>query len=120
VGLVIVAMFNLVFQPCTMAMEMDVDHDCPHCPTIVSHDQHQHNQQFAEVADCDYLDFYSYDKRTTESKAKDSSQDLPVIVADIFPKVVPQSAPQAFERASHSAALTGGPPLSILYCVYLK
>ena len=103
-----------------MAMETDADHDCPHCPTIVSHDQHQHNQQFAEVAGCDYLDIYSHDKRAAESKAKDSLQDLPVIVDDIFSKVARHSAPNAFARTSMSAAVTGGPPLSILYCVYLK
>jgi len=119
-GLVLVAMLNLIFQPCVMAMDMDTDHPCPHCPTETSQVQHHQDPQLSMVADCDYVDVYSHDSRTAQSKGNDLVEDLPIFVNGIFSLSVPAIQTCSCERASPTATYSSGPPLSILYCVYLK
>jgi len=122
-GLVFVAWLNLALQPCVMAMELDTDHFCPHCPTEVSSEQHQHgkhDQQQNEAADCSYADTYNHDSRTAESKTRKLSQDMPAIVADILPIRACKFPPNTRDRAETWAAWSSGPPLNILYCVHLK
>jgi hypothetical protein len=112
-------MFNLVFQPCAMAMDMATDHPCPHCPTESSQKQHHQDPQLRVVADCEFDEAYSYDSRTAQSKNKSSLEDLPVFVAEVFAFNVQRFTLEACERASPSSTYPGDPPLNILYCVYL-
>jgi hypothetical protein len=113
-GLVLVAWLNLALQPCVMAMELDTNQDCRHCPTEVSHD-HNHNQ----ATDCSYVDSYNYDGRSTEPKPNDLPQDAPIVVVDIFDLFASDFPPKVSVRTERSVAHLGEPPLSILYCVYL-
>jgi hypothetical protein len=119
-GLVLVAMLNLIFQPCAMAMEMDADHPCPHCPTESSQVQHHQDPQLSKLADCDYVDSYSHDSRTVQTKDNDLLKDQLDFVDGVFSISVPAIQSCAYKRASHIATYSSGPPLSILYCVYLK
>lgn len=111
-GLVLVAWLNLALQPCVMAMELDNDQNCPHCPTEVSQDQPQ-------AMDCSYVDSYNYDSRNTQPKPNDLPQDAPVIVDNFVAACVSEFPPKVWLSAERSAAHPGGPPLNILYCVYL-
>ena len=120
-GLVLVAMLGLAFQPCVMAMDVDTDHPCPHCPTGATQMQHHQDPQLEKVADCDYVDIYSHDSRSAQSKADGSLEDLPILVDNVFSLDVPGFVPDdAYERASPLADHSSGPPLNILYCIYLK
>lgn len=113
-------MLGLAFQPCVMAMDVDTDHPCPHCPTGATQMQHHQDPQLQKVADCDYVDIYSHDSRTAQSKAKDTLDNLPVVVDSAFSFDVPRFVADAYKRASPSARHSSGPPLNILYCIYLK
>ncbi|MFQ6004379.1 MAG: hypothetical protein ACE5OQ_02655 [Woeseia sp.] len=111
-GLVLVAWLNLAVQPCVMAMELDNDQNCPHCPTEVSQDQRQ-------AMDCSYVDSYNYDSRNTQPKPNDLPRDAPVIVDNLVAPSVSEFPPKVSVSAERAAADPGGPPLNILYCVYL-
>ena len=121
--LTFVAMFNLVVQPCAMAMDMDMDpdHPCPHCPESL------HEAPAAEpaststvAADCNSADVFSLDARTTQLGAKDLADDVPVYAIDLFSPWVPEVAAGQYEPRLQSGAFSGDPPLNVLYCVYLK
>lgn len=118
-GIVLVAMLGLAFQPCAMAMNMDGDHPCPHCPIETGQEQHHQNPKPSEVADCDYVEIYSHDSRTTQAKFADSLKDLPVFVDHLVIPSVSGWLPQKFGFSLPSATDTGSPPLNLLYCVYL-
>jgi hypothetical protein len=113
-------MLSLAFQPCAMAMDMDTDHPCPHCPAKTGEKQHHQRSQLNVVADCDYVDIYSYDNRTSQSKADGSPQALPILVDSVFSLDLPGFVSEVYERASPLADHSSGPPLNILYCIYLK
>lgn len=119
-GLVLIAVLNLAFQPCAMAMDMDTDHGCPHCPTEARHGNHDNKPKLDDIADCDYVNIYNHDGRSTESQGKDLSPDLNAPIAGEF-SVAESALPQSEFRFGTSAARhPGDPPLNILYCVFLK
>lgn len=103
-----------------MAMEVDTDHPCPHCPSGTSQERHSQDPQLGEVADCDDLDIVSNDIRAAGSKAKDSPEDAPILVHDAYFSNAPRLIPGAYERELPSLTYSSGPPLNLLYCVYLK
>lgn len=119
-GLVLVAVLNLAFQPCAMAMDMDTDHGCPHCPTEARHDNHESEQRLDQVANCDFVDIYSHDSRPAESQGKDHSQDPHTIAAAIFSPAASTFPRNESRIHSPIARHPGDPPLSILYCAFLK
>jgi hypothetical protein len=119
-GLVLVAMLNLVFQSCALAIDMDAAQPCPHCPVEVSQVQHPQLTHLDEIYDCDYADVYSSDSRAAQSKAKDSMQDLPCIIDRAYFTGVAAARQSACVRASPSGKISAGAPLYVLYCVYLN
>ena len=113
-GLVLVAWLNLALQPCVMAMEVDTDQDCPHCPTELSHDQDQ-NQGTV----CSYVASYNYDSRDSQPKPKDLSPDAPIPVNDVVALSASEIPPKGSVRAVRTAEHLGEPPINVLHCVYL-
>ena len=101
-------------------MDMDMDHPCPHCPDGAAQKQHHQDARLDTVADCDYVDIYSHDSRTAQSKVDGSQVDFSILVDSIFSLDVPTFMADAYKRASPLAGHSGGPPLNILYCIYLK
>ncbi len=76
--------------------------------------------EMASNPDCAFDDEINADARSLQLKLKDAPQDLPVAMAPIVrdwlqPAFVARPLP-------HTRILLdpGGPPLNILYCVYLK
>jgi hypothetical protein len=113
-------MLSLAYQPCAMAMDMDPDHLCPHCPAKAGQGHHR-KAQLNEVDDCDFAGIYSHDSRTAQSKVKDTLDNLPALVGSTLSLDVPRFVVDAYIRiASPRVTHSSGPPLNILYCTYLK
>lgn len=119
-GLVLVAVLNLAFQPCAMAMDMDADHGCPHCPPGAEHANHDGKQNLDEIADCDYVSTCSLDSRPDKSQPKDPSPDAFAPMAAGFSLSGVLSPQRNFHGGVRTDRHCGDPPLNILYCVYLK
>lgn len=119
-GLVFVAALNLAFQPCSMAMETDTEHACPHCPPEMRHAGHHGKQDLAEVAGCDVAGAYSIDSRSDSPQAKKPLPDLHFLpVADL--RFATRATPDAdVYIATPDTRRSADPPLNVLYCVYLK
>jgi hypothetical protein len=113
-------MLNLAFQPCVMAMDTDKDHPCPHCPSDTSQEQHHRDTQVNLAADCDFVDTYSHDSRPAQSKNSAQLDDLPALMACEYLPNVAASTQAESGCASLTTNHSSGPPLNILYCIYLK
>ena len=126
-----VVWLSMLWQPCAVAMDMhtnmdmgagmhmsmDMDHEqhaCPHCPPSM----HEDCGSDATEA-CEYLDRFDTDRRTSKTKIDDDSTDLQLVLLTshesqtIFSK---SSLPSALK--DHATA-PPGPPLNLLFCVYL-
>ncbi len=119
-GLVVVAMLNLAFQPCAMAMDMDTDHGCPHCPPEMQHAAHEARQDLAEIATCDVVGVYNVDSRTDKPQAKDPCPDVHVLPAAEPPTPAATEAQRVDGDCGAVPRYSGDPPLNLLYCVFLK
>lgn len=129
-AVVLVAMLNLVAQPCAMATEMEPGHPCPHCPTeAMAGERHGHagsghapaeSGQVAEVADCDFVDIYSHDSRPAQPGFKDSPDDQPACALDSRSADARARVARGGEPAAHAVPDYRRPPLNVLHCVYLK
>ena len=119
-GLVFVAVLNLAFQPCVMAMEADTDHPCPHCPTELGQEQHHKSAELDLTADCNVVDTYSHDSRPAQTKNTEHAGDLPVLLVSEIPEVGNLYSQVEYSRRPPTSSYPGGPPLNILYCVFLK
>jgi hypothetical protein len=121
-ALVLVAMLNLAFQPCAMAMSMeaDTDHPCPHCPESAHHDPDAQAAPKGGIPGCDDVEAYNRDARNGQSTLKDSVDDSPVAIVDLFYSWMPEHATGTFDCPRSPDVHPGGPPLNVLYCVYLN
>lgn len=121
-ALVFVAMLNLVVQPCSMAMEMDMDsdHPCPHCPESIGNNPESHAAPNLDASDCEIVESYSNDVRTGKFGQKNSADELPAIVDDLFSSRVPEFKHGSVEYSPPPCINSSGPPLNVLHCVYLK
>ncbi len=105
---------SMLMQPCLMAM----DHEqlaCPHCPPPVHEDCAS-----GTTEDCGYLEGLDLDRRVSKTKFGEGPEDLQAILISSceLPRFVSESAAQgSFPK---SATAPPGPPLNILFCVYLK
>ena len=115
---------SLAMQPCVMALGMDGDHDCPHCPPPVEmmhhagHDMAMSEMPCATGDDCSPLDDFNYDGRTPQAKVKDVKlQPLAIVAIDnLEPTFVVVGT-----VASRLAGIHPGgapPPRHKLFCVY--
>lgn len=119
-GFVVVAILNLAFQPCAMAMDMDKDRPCPHCPGEVGQQQQHRDAPLNLTADCELGDDYSYDSRTSKSKDDEQPIDVPAVLFEEFSPSEAYRSHSGCSRLLSAADLSNGPPLITLYCVYLK
>lgn len=119
-GVVLLAIVNLAFQPCAMAVEFESDHGCPHCPGEAQHDGHETDVSLSDVGSCDYLDIYSLDARSVDPQVKEPSGGSATIMPG-FDHQAESAAPQ-YESGLDSTAVgyPGDPPFTIRYCVFLK
>jgi len=113
-------MLNLAFQPCAMAMDMETDHGCPHCPPEMQHAAHETRQDLAEIATCDVVGVYNVDIRSDKPQAKDPSADLTAAPAPDLPAVARPTTRRVDVPDRVAAKYSGDPPLNLLYCVFLK
>lgn len=118
-ALVLVAMLNLVVQPCSMAMDADSGHPCPHCPVSVAGEHDMHAAPVADTADCEIIEAVSHDVRSAQFGQKDATDDLSVAVIELSSPRLPELPSGALVYRSSSGVPPGGPPLNVLYCVYL-
>lgn len=119
-AVLLVALANLVVQPCAMAADTPAGHPCPHCPGEASETHAAHPGEVAEVASCDFVDVYSLESRGIKSGPRDVPLDIPALPADIAgPAVLPvKIGPRA--HALRFGISPHHPPLNVLNCVYLK
>lgn len=116
----IVAMLNLAVQPCAMAMELDTEHPCPHCPDSGAGHHVAEPSSVADTADCNSADVYNLDARTSETGTKNPAQKAAVCPIEIFSLPAPDFRADRHEVCARPVAPPGGPPLNVLHCVYLK
>jgi hypothetical protein len=112
-------MLNLVIQPCSMAMDMDTDHPCPHCPESMNHAAAMHDVQVVDIADCEVVEAASHDVRSAQFAQKYTADDLSTAVVELSSSWLAEFSSGAIDYRSPSGVPPGGPPLNVLYCVYL-
>lgn len=123
-----VAWLNLTLQPCAMALEGGAK--CPDCPPAAEDGRISHGTSHARSGaeapcaaaglDCGFAGQYSHDGRGGHAKPKDSPAAASFAVVEshfVLPAAVRTALPSPARRAG---AASPWPPLSILYCVYLK
>jgi len=100
-----------------MAMGVAV-HTCPHCPPQETAEKSPCEELAGE--DCTTEDQVSADSRSSQSKLKNNPTDLLAVI---------RTTPIASVKSAHATQCfpdiaawryPGGPPLNVLYCVYLK
>ena len=111
-----VAWMAVILQPCAVAGQ--VEHECPHCPSELTHENH--HREVTTDSDCVIGSQLSVKARSLQSKLDDLPYQPPVCVAqtaycfDLSP-VAPQQSTNA-----QPFLFPSGPPLNVLNCVYLK
>ena len=129
-ALLVVAGLNLALQPCAMAFGGASAPLCPHCPpaTGASHDGHAMHESAVRsgpcatsTVDCGALDTFRIDGRAATLKAKDAPGDQ---VLAILPAVAEADAGRWLTRRAipryRGPDPGAAPPLTILYCSFLK
>ena len=116
-GLIVVAWLAVIVQPCAMAMGVESD-SCPHCPPQETAEKSPCEELAGE--DCTTEDQVSADSRSSQSKLKNNPTDL--LAAIPTPPIASAKSAYATQCLPDAAAwlYPGGPPLNVLYCVYLK
>ncbi|MFQ5634469.1 MAG: hypothetical protein ACE5G3_03955 [Gammaproteobacteria bacterium] len=115
-GTFVAAWLAIILQPCAVAA--GVEHGCPHCPPGDTHATS--HIEAAAGADCALDGELNADARSLSIKLEDTFDKLPAAVpagTDEF------EAPLGIAQHSANPAVfppPAGPPLSALYCVYLK
>ena len=106
----------VILQPCAVAGQ--VEHECPHCPTELTHENH--HREVTTDSDCVIGSQLSVKARSLQSKLDDLPYQTPVCVghtADcsdlslVATEHYPNAQPFLFPR---------GPRINVLNCVYLK
>jgi hypothetical protein len=106
---------SILMQPCLMAMDHE-QHNCPHCPPPI----HEDCAGGGTIEDCGYLKGLDLDRRVSKTKFGEGSEDLqPALISTCE---LPQFALVSVAHGNFpkSAAAPPGPPLNVLFCVYLK
>ncbi|MBT8101306.1 MAG: hypothetical protein KJO82_16235 [Gammaproteobacteria bacterium] len=136
-GVFVVALLNLVLQPCAMALGNMEEHDCPRCPPSHEDEQSAHAMHGGHMAaedsasgempcsiaatDCSLLDEFNYDGRTVKLELNDAPNDSPIAIG--FP-IDYESGRRPAEYLGWHSTRSPPPqlsvPLNVFYCVYLK
>ncbi len=127
IGLFAAVWLNLALAPCTMALEAEEDHNCPHCPPAEMQGHHDmHAGMHAEMScaddlsDCGLDDSFSHDTRGGQSQLKDAQQELPAFTVASEPdSSEPAAVRQRAPPRQVSGRLPAGPPIHLLNCVFL-
>ena len=111
---------SMLLQPCAMAMgagQMGMDHEqhsCPHCPPPM------HEECVDEAVECRYLERFDVDHRASTAKFSAGSEDFQSVLNSYCEApLLPARAVTRFSSPRHATA-PPGPPLNVLFCVYLK
>ena len=113
-GTFVVAWLAIVLQPCAMAMGADSD-PCPHCPPAETPPC-----ETTITPDCGLDDQLTNESRSNPSKVKDVPDEPPVAIQpDLIQSAWIDPRARPLPPASHFFN-PSGPPLNVLYCVYLK
>ena len=117
-GTFAIAWLSVAMQPCAMAMDVETTDPCPHCPPVEILDEAPCDVKISP--DCAADGQIVTEARSGQLKLKDKPSDLPPAVAPVL---------YESEKLAHVAQAffdplvrlnPSGPPLNILYCVYLK
>lgn len=113
-GAFLLVWFGMVLQPCTMAMEIVSDHDCPHC-------LEQAVEQPCHVSEssCTYIDSYDYDGRSTSLELEDAFDNIPVVIYTLLVDVRWMVSPDPVYDIGDSTVSILRPPLTLLNCCFL-
>ncbi len=110
----LVVWLNMALQPCLMAAEPMTghgDHDCPHCPDVVTHCDEE------STARCAWVDAYDYDGRQ-------GSADPSASGAWLAPALVSAPEPAWSGRPAPPRPPPQPPPpdapLHLIHCIQLK
>lgn len=111
---------NLAFQAC--AMGAMPDDDCPHCPPGM-HDSEMPMDSMAPMVpmDCGVID--SIDEPNLVGPASKSDSEVGGLELAVLGSWSATPTPHSHDIRSHrykSVHSVHGPPLNVLYCVYLK
>ena len=119
---------GMLWQPCASAMDMDghaghaghaehaqhAEHHCPHCPPQA------HNDCETVTEECASLDRFDADRRTAKFNFGAGADDVPQVPIAYWSSLRPLPRPTVSARAEDCGSLPQGPPLNILFCVYLS
>ncbi len=147
VGALAFVWLAVIVQPCAMAFAGSPAADCVHCPPAAhgpdpdardhgaGHAGHDGTAMHADAAvdageqagcaggvgDCYVLRDDPFEGRSVQPKVKDGPLELPLFAALVSaPLVSLDMAGRAPVQRMPGAAPGASPPLSVLYCVYLK
>jgi hypothetical protein len=122
-GLFVAVWLNLALQPCAMANAMESEQQ--------PMQMHEHGGALGNmdmqmpcadgVADCSIDDDLNHDGRSGQIELKDSSNDLPLAVADCSLQLKLNRSADAPLLARYGLLHSGAPPpFYVLHCAYLK
>lgn len=147
VGALAFVWLAVIVQPCAMAFAGSPAADCVHCPPAAhgpEPDAHEHGAGHAGhdgaaahseaavaagegagcaggVGDCYVLRDEPFEGRSAQPKVKDSPLELPIFMALVSSRFDSLDIAGCARVPRSSVAPPGAsPPLSVLYCVYLK
>lgn len=118
----------MLWQPCASAAGMDghtghaghaehaahAEQHCPHCPPAA----HTDCQTLTE--ECASLDRFDADRRTVKLNFGAGADDVPQIPLPHWSALQTPPRPTDFAQREDCGSLPQGPPLNILFCVYLS
>ena len=111
-----VAWMAVILQPCAVAGQ--VEHECPHCPTELTHESH--HREMTTGSDCVIGSQLSVEARSLKLKLDDLPYQTPVCFGEAaYHFHLPPAASQNSLDAQ-AILFPSGPPLNVLNCVYLK
>ncbi|MCH9674365.1 MAG: hypothetical protein K0U93_23200 [Gammaproteobacteria bacterium] len=116
-GVFAVAWLAVILQPCAMAMGVD-EHDCPHCPPAETRETPP--CETTNNPDCAFDDEINAEARSQQVKVKDSHHDLPMAIAPAAYDTLQLTFVSQPVPDTRLLLHPSGPPLHVLYCVYLK
>ena len=122
----------MLWQPCAAAMDMHEDmdmgagmhmgmdmgheqHRCPHCPPSM-HEECGDNATEA----CEYLERFDADRRASKAKIGENPGDQLLVLLASCEALPVFSEFSLYSNPNKHATAPPGPPLNVLYCVYLK
>jgi hypothetical protein len=106
---------SILLQPCALSMSLASEH-CPACPVTEIPEC-----ESTIRPDCVLADPYSAEPRSTQFKPEYVPLDLPVAIESTFYETASNNAATAYSSpVTRSGFYPGGPPLNVLYCVYLN